>query len=121
MAYLHCHGKLENGEDCGWSQDDFWTEGGYNPVSFLQKDRDLEKNLFRDKMYFDEWMLKDMGIEYGKDEKGFYCSGRQYVTWELRRKANNIEKMFITTEAQWKQVRDVAVCPNCGQRNWDID
>ena len=117
MAYLHCHTK-----ECGWGQDDFWKEDGYNPVSSLQKDSMLNEGLFKDKMYFDEWFFKENpSLAYKHDEGGWYCSGRDYVVWELRRTANNIERMFIPTWEEWEKVRDTTICPDCGQSNWDID
>lgn len=30
MSYVHCHG-------CNWSQDDFWSLRGYNPVRWFLK------------------------------------------------------------------------------------
>ena len=122
MSYLHCHGRLQDGTECGWGQDDFWEIDGYNPISFLQKDSDLNNNLFREKMYFDKWFFQDNpSIPHKEDEKGLYCSGRDYIIWELRRKANNIERMLVPTWEEWKEVRDTLKCPRCGGDDWDID
>lgn len=117
MAYIHCHTK-----DCGWGQDDFWEEGGYNPVRFIQTDKNFESHLFKEKMYFDEWMfLENPSLDYHEDENGFYCSGKDYVVWEFRRKADNIENMLVISQNEWMDQKDTLVCPKCGQQNWDVD
>ena len=51
MAYLHCHTP-----GCGWSQDDFWSESGWNPISAV-KENDSEKKLFEEKIYMDKNFL----------------------------------------------------------------
>lgn len=115
MSYLHCHSK-----NCGWSQDDFWSEN-YSPVNFSQYS-DLYEDLFKDKMYFDKDCLMDMGIKYFVDPDGrTYCRGRDYVAHELERRAKRIKGMLVKTYDEFLEKKDTLVCPRCGQQNWDID
>ena len=118
MAYLHCH-------NCGWSQDDFWSEDdkGWSP---FKPDRmaDYKKDLFRDKIHMDLNALREMGVklnEVEKDDEGYYMSGQNYVALELERMARSIRKMLVKTNEDWKKVQDTIKCPRCDKRDWDID
>ena len=119
MAYLHCHTK-----DCGWSQDDFWSseEGEYSP---FRPDlmRDLQKALFKEKVYFDKWAIDEMGIinNRGKDDNGYWVNGREFVINRLEAKVRSIRNMIARTEDEWKEKKDTLTCPKCGEQNWDID
>jgi len=116
MAYLHCHTK-----NCHWSQDDFWDASGYTPF------RDdiiayLKKLLFEDRVYMDsEFAAERPDILWNRDDKGIWCRGTELVASELERKARNIRKMVFRTEAEWRVARSSAVCPECGQRNFNVD
>ena len=103
MAFLHCH-------KCNWEQDDFWDKNGYNP--FRQDIVDwLKECLFRDLMsYYDN--------ETGREIE---LSGQEVVARELEQKVRSIRNMHWKTYDEWTKVRDVAKCPKCGQRKWDID
>ena len=102
MAYLHCH-------NCGWSQDDFWDPNGYHP--FRQDIVDhLTKSLFSD--------MVDITDETGRRGR---VDGRAYVANELEKMAHRIRNMSVRSEAEWRQVKSIWVCPNCQQRKWDID
>lgn len=118
MAYLHCH-------NCDWSQDDFWDEKGYNPISTLKDDIEY---LFRDKVYFDGSIkdsLKKYGnIELKEDENGHYITGKEYVIHEMERSIARIKHMVWTTNAEFeKDYKDgIAKCPKCKCKNeFDID
>ena len=92
--YVHC-------SVCTWSQDDFWDEG-YNPIKSLQDNQ--ETLLDFDKL--DEPFSTDPGViaEIGDMTK------RQYIAWDLQRKATNILEMaFLTPEAA-----RAGSCPLCG-------
>lgn len=130
MAYLHCHGKLEDGTSCGWSQDDFWqptyvVEGkvyeGYTPlrsdlVAFIRG------NLFKERVHMDlSFFEENPTIPCKKDAEGFYCYGPDLAAWELESKAKKIRGMLVRTEQEFKEKRDELVCPRCGQQKWDID
>ena len=110
MAYLHCH-------SCGWSQDDFWREGGYNPISWLS---DFEKDLFKEKIHLDSEYFAD-DIIPNQDEKGFWIRGKDFVAQELERVARNIRNMAIPTDEHWQAVKEGFKCPKCGSPEWDID
>lgn len=113
MAYLHCH-------NCDWGQDDFWSPEGYNPL-WDSGVKDLRESLFKDKVYFDSGFFEETGVPCKRDEKGLYCTGQEYVAWELERKARNIRNMVVKTNEDWKDVKDGWVCPGCGSDKWDID
>ena len=116
ISYLHCHTQ-----GCDWGQDDFWSEDGYTPLNETLIS-DYREALFKDRIYFDEWFFKENpSLEGKQDAKGWYCYGPDYAVWGLKRKARNIERMFVRTEDEWKQIRATAVCPDCGESNWDID
>lgn len=118
MAYLHCH-------NCDWSQDDFWDERGYNPISTLKDDTEY---LFRDKVYFDGSIkdsLKKYGnIELKEDEKGLYITGKEYVIHEMERSIARIKHMVWATDAKFKKdyKEGIAECPKCKcKTEFDID
>lgn len=118
MAYLHCH-------NCGWSQDDFWDEKGYNPISTLKDDT---KYLFIDKVYFDSSIkdsLKKYGnIELKEDENGYYITGKEYVIHEMERCITRIKNMMWVTDTEFKKDynADIAKCPKCKcKTEFDID
>ena len=115
MAYLHCHTP-----GCEWSQDDFWEPNGYSP---FRPDimRSFHEDLFKEKMYFDRPALEEMGILYDEDEHGCFCTGTDYVAWELERRARRIRNMLVKTYDEFKAKKDSLVCPRCGKQNWDID
>ena len=117
MAFVHCH-------SCPWSQDDFWEVDGYNP---FRKDilEDWVKKMKegiadRKSIGMDQWWAQEAKIPYQPGKKGVDIDFRDYLAWELRRKANNIEKMKWIT---WKDFKNDPnpVCPNCGSDNLDID
>jgi hypothetical protein len=121
MAYLHCHGKLPNGKNCGWSQDDFWEIGKYTPFR-----RDLidgmEKDLFKDKIYMDSSFFRcNPEIISYKDDQGIYCKGQDLTAWDLERRAKRIRNMLVRTYEEFKKNKDKLKCPKCGQQKWDID
>lgn len=119
MAYLHCH-------NCGWSQDDFWEEDGYNPFRRDLID-DLKEYLFRDVINMDIGYVRDMrGLGFKcpaiKKEDGTYdIKTTDFVAMELMRKARRISGMAVKTWEEWKQIKDTFVCPKCGKRELDID
>lgn len=90
MSYLHCH-------NCGWEQDDFWSEH-YNPIKSL---RDWEKDLLDfDKL---DTELND-GLTY-----------REVIARACENAARNIRRMFYLEPR-----KGVCMCPFCGA-NLDID
>lgn len=120
MAYLHCHTK-----NCHWSQDDFWDwkwtwkiwksrPFGYNPISLMIDD----VRLYIKPRYIriERNTLKEITGKFGN----------QIFSWrlmihELSRHFSRIKRQKYWTFKDFKKVRDVAVCPKCGMRNWDID
>ena len=114
MAYLHCH-------NCGWSQDDFWEEDGYNP--FCQNSMEwLKECLFKDKIHLDPSYFIDAEISPdGADEDGPFLNSQEFVAIELQRKAQNIRNMAVKTNKEWGLVKDTFHCPQCGSKNLDID
>ena len=113
MAYLHCH-------SCSWSQDDFWSSTGWHPFTKDQMDW-LRDCLFVEKLRFDEFCFRDMGLPFRRDKDGPYCSGKEYVVRKLQLTSQSVANMRWKTEDEWKVDRENAVCPCCGARDFDID
>jgi len=97
MAYLHCHG-------CGWSQDDFWSLDGYNPLSEYSM-AELRCDLFKDKIKLDQGTM----------------TGREFVVMELKQVIARIETMKVMTDEEWQEVKYLWACPECKSNDWDID
>lgn len=98
-AYVHCH-------ECGWSQDDFWTES-FNPVRFLLNwEQDLlEKDL-------DEQFTNDASfIEENGD-----ISRREVIARACERAAAKIRGMHFMAYPDMS----TAKCPQCGHA-LDVD
>jgi len=117
MAYLHCH-------SCGWEQDDFWTwkwswkiwkfrPFGYNPISLIIEDiREYAKPRY---LIFDSSFAKENGFRSNRIHSWWM------LLWELRRHFKRIFKMKWWTWKNWQKHKNTAVCPKCGDRNFDID
>ena len=130
MAYLHCHGKMKDGTDCGWSQDDFWDKNeigncheGYTPLKsgFIKQ---LKKDLFEEKIFFDRSFFNDnpgLPCFVYLESKKTYCNGKDFVAWDLERRAKRIRGMLVKTYDEFVAKKDELVCPKCGQKQWDID
>lgn len=108
MAYLHCH-------KCGWEQDDFWKQGGYNPITSIQH---YENYLFLepDKRGIDNWWLKENRFPETNSIKG-----TELTAFELERAAKRIRNMVYRTEEEFKKMNPERKCPKCGAQELDID
>jgi hypothetical protein len=108
MSFVYC-------PDCDWSQDDFWSPDGYTP---FRKDiiDHLKECLFKDRVHFDTGFFRDHpGLRPdGTDAEGPWLKGTTYVAFELRRKANSIEKMLFRTQQEFN-ARGAGKwhCPKC--------
>ena len=95
--YLHCHTK-----GCNWEQDDFFTKS-YN----------LKTKILSDV----RWLIKPRMIK----GDGY----KRFSWWALFLNIKNDIKVYgmmkWKTYEDWIKVKDTAVCPKCGLRNWDID
>lgn len=133
MAYLHCH-------SCGWSQDDFWTffkvyrwrkswwkrfSFGYNPIT---KFIDDVKWLWKPKwIRMDKWLVDDLKVYTGVSVKTRVRNSKfQVFSWSLLKLELVKEwKIFRNqkwwTYKSWLRNKDIAMCPKCGKRNFDID
>lgn len=115
---LHCHTK-----GCGWGQDDFWSIDGYNPL------REDLVNYLRDLLFapgfisFDkEYADEHPDVEWVRSISGEYLAyGPYIVASELERKAKSIRNMICRNQWEWEHIKNTAVCPECGQKNFDID
>jgi len=102
MAYLHCHTK-----GCHWSQDDFWHRK-YNPLTKLWSDI--------------RWLWKPRMMKFDREAYGrLHIFSWHALVLEIAKEAHNVCQMKWWTWESWKRAKDTAVCPKCGQRNWDID
>jgi len=92
--YLHCH-------NCGWQQDDFWSES-YNPIKSLQ--------------FWEKYLLKP-----GFDHDWFDSdqTTREVIINELEKTIDNINHMYFRTYEEYKNSVDKS-CPQCGN-DLDID
>jgi len=108
MAFLHC-------ESCDWQQDDFYEMDGYNPPKYLSSWNDSLCGKRSDKI--DELFSKDSQFlrEFGP------ISTREIIAKEYDKYAQRIRGMKWITREQWDRDKDTAVCPKCGDRNFDID
>lgn len=115
MAYVHCH-------NCDWSQDDFWSFKGYNPIRFFWK------NVLWGRSGY--W--KPRRIEYDSSVIKEYGWKRTdpHSWWLLARAIRRIFKDFLHqkwwTYASWKKTVEKngnkwPVCPKCGKPELDID
>ena len=100
MAYIHCH-------KCGWSQDDFYDEKGYNPFTFLNDN--YKEDLFSPDI--DKPINMDDGVKKTK---------RQMIAEELISFAERILGMKWITHQQFEDDPN-KVCPKCGSAELDID
>jgi|GEM_PF-2423237 len=116
MAYLHCH-------SCNWSQDDFWdfsfykTKKGirwsYNPFSvFIDY---IERNIKPRRIKFQDSVKEDYGWKRTDPHSWFL------IYYEFKRMIRKFKHQKWWTYEDWKKDKATAVCPNCGDRNFDID
>jgi hypothetical protein len=120
MAFLHCH-------NCGWSQDDFWSET-YGPIwsdSFTHLVEGLLKYVLsgeRAPREMDDYFLHEENIPHTHEGtpsgQGSY-DYKDLVVNELKRRARQIDNMVFPTEKDW-QSSDKR-CPHCGSTQMDID
>ena len=105
MSFLHCH-------SCNWSQDDFYRVDGYNPAEYLKSwMKDLCGDNIDEQFSDDSNFLKENGP----------ISRREVIAQEFEKFAKRIRTMKWITYEQWEKDRKSAVCPNCGQKAFDID
>ena len=115
MAYLHCH-------SCDWGQDDFWYWKfkpnstrlfGYNPLSLM-----IEDVLLYSKpriIKYDSDYMKEQGW------KGIGVFSWRVMVRSIYRHFRRLFTQKWWTYEGWKKVGHLAVCPNCGEHNFDID
>ena len=122
MSFAHCHSC-----PCPWSQDDFWDINRYHP--FRRDDIDWLIGILKDgisgkkrQLKFDSGFITDHpGIKYTKSEDGYYLIDfRDFLAMELRKKANNIERMHWPSYDDFQNDTD-KTCPMCGSKYLDID
>lgn len=119
---------------------------GYNPVSRVWSD--ISWLLKPRWLGLDDWIIKDMTKYTGVNVKvreitkvvdntigkirmknkpdKFTVTEKQVFSWqwmwlELVGNWKNIKRMKWPTWKGWKKVKDTAVCPKCGEWNFDID
>ena len=120
MSFVHCH-------DCFWQQDDFWDDS-YSP---FRKDiiEDFVRHMndgIHGKRYigFDIGIIKELGLPYStivdSQMNKHYVEFRDYLAWELKRKAKNIRSMHWITYEDYKN-DPLKRCPKCDSVNLDID
>ncbi len=106
MAYLHCH-------NCHWQQDDFWDEK-YNPIRFLLNWEELllgDKDKLDGSFTNDAQFIRDHGV----------ISSRELIARELEKHGRTIRNMKYRTNDEFKRLNPEKICPNCNQKELDID
>ncbi len=118
MAYLHCH-------SCDWSQDDFYTRG-YNPLTKIWND--IKWTCKPSIIEFDDWIVLEakthnlIPIKIFKARRGLAkVFSWNWMLIELERDIRSFIHTEWWTWDSWKKAKDKAVCPGCGDRNFDID
>lgn len=107
MAYLHCH-------NCEFSQDDYWSEDGWNPVKSFESDRDTLLNEDLDEaVQMDPQWLRDNRVES--------VTRRDLVVINLRRIIERVEGMVYRTHDELRERNPDMKCPRCGERELDVD
>lgn len=118
MAYLHCHTK-----GCGWSQDDFWSlrggyfwKIGYNPLSvFLSYVFGYKGFWYPRRVKCDTSVIEDYGWRRS-DPHSWWL-----IWYEFKKIFSRLKRMKWWTWKSWKKAKATANCPECNQRNFDID
>jgi hypothetical protein len=117
MAYLHCH-------SCDWEQDDFWNwkwtwkiwkerPFGYNPISLMI---DYVRRYMKPRyIEFDSHFAESIGFKSNR------IHSWRFMLHEFNRNFRRVRKMKWWTEDSWYKSREDAVCPGCGDKNFDID
>jgi len=107
MAYLHCH-------NCNFSQDDYWSESGWNPMKSFENDRDALLNGDLDEVVkMDAGWLREHGLTS--------VTRRDLVVLHLRQIIARIEGMVYRTREELRERNPERKCPRCGERALDED
>jgi len=96
MAFLHCH-------NCGWEQDDFWSDS-YNPFRCTLT---WENDLLTDNWEEDFSSDPEFVTEHGRISK------KELYARECERAAKKIRGMKWRTEEEYRASESQA-CPQCG-------
>jgi len=117
MAYLRC-------DNCGWEQDDFWSEDGWNPFYKTQIEdlrNILNKGLKGEKIKLDANLAEDLGVPHELVNRTAHIDFKEMLVWELDRIKNKILNMTWYTEAEFRGDPN-PVCPQCGSsQDFNID
>lgn len=119
MAYAHCH-------NCGWSQDDFWSEwgSGWHPlhkdvvqnwINYLNDAINGQTTIAMDI----DW-AKEAGVAFEEVDGSAEVRILDFVAYELECKARNIREMHWLTEKEFKNDPN-RCCPKCGSKHLDVD
>lgn len=94
--------------DCGWEQDDFWSQE-YNPIKSLEfaKDRLMEA------------LMKPPPARTMKGEIG-PVEVRAFLLWELSKMMDRVRGMHWWTVLDYESDPDKK-CPQCGHRHLTVD
>ncbi len=117
MSYLHCH-------SCDWSQDDFWNKK-YNPLTKIWDDI---KWLWKPKIIkLDIYTMNEL-IKYThvpiirkKTRSDYKAFSWNWFILELVKEIRIFFQQKWWTWKSWKKHKDIAFCPKCKKRNFDID
>ena len=94
---------------CNWSQDDFWSENGYNPFNFLKEN--CQQQLFESKL--EETFTIDKADYFGNFIGQEPMTNREFLVRELKRWAKKIKHQRWITYEQYKKENPERKCPIC--------
>lgn len=108
MAYLHCH-------NCDFSQDDYWSEDGWNPVKSFENDKDtlLHEDLDEVVQMDPQWLREHHGLDS--------VTRRDLVILHLRQIIARVEGMVYRTQEEFRERNPEMRCPRCGEQELDVD
>lgn len=110
MSYLYCH-------NCGWSQDDFWSDS-YNPITFLEKN--YKKDLLEEPL--DKIVgTKEIRYKNGCETYNEKITNRDLIIEEMLCLIENIKEMKYRTFEEFKEKNPNQKCPYCGQKTLGVD
>jgi hypothetical protein len=117
MSYLRC-------DNCGWEQDDFWSEDGWSPFceSTIKNLKAIAcMGLRGEKIQLDADFSEGLEIEHEIIDGVAYVDFKDQLIWELDLIKRNILNMTWYTEDEFRGDPN-PVCPQCGSsEDFDID
>ena len=94
---------------CNWTQDDFWSEDGYNPFDFLKEN--YKKELFGGEL--EKVFSVDKRDSFGNFIGQTPITMREQIANHMNEFANRIKNQRWITLEQFKKENPERLCPIC--------